>query len=213
MRLRLGSTFHPWAAVAVAALAVAGCGSSAASTSNDGSSPQRAVETFLAPFPHKPPKSPAALDSAEQQRRALALWQTMCDRVDPSIRKGLRVSDGVTMPDAQTACGAVVVQMAMYTGEDSDGVASPTTIAGTPRTAATRGDTSIVTVDVNYGPMPRATVRQPPARATVKVLVVKRDGRWWVAAPEAFNAKHASRGGLTVSQLHRAHDELLAAAR
>jgi hypothetical protein len=34
-----------------------------------------------------------------------------------------------------------------------------------------------------------------------------------VAAPEAFNAKHASRGGLTVSQLHRAHDELLAAAR
>jgi hypothetical protein len=94
----------------------------------------------------------------------------MCDRVDPSIRRGLRVPEEVTMPDAHTACGAVVVTMAMDTGEGS-GVAPPATIAGAPRAAATHGNTSIVAVDVRYGPMPTATVPQPPPRATIKVLV------------------------------------------
>jgi hypothetical protein len=211
MRLRLGSTFHTWALVAFAGLVVAGCGSAAATASDDGSSPQRAVESFLAPFPHKPPKSPV-FSPTEHRRRVLVLWQTLCDRVDPAIRKGLRVPEEITIPDAHTACGAVIATMVMDTGE-GNGVAPPTTIAGTPRAAATRGNTSIVTVDVRYGPMPTATLPQPPARATIKVLVVKRNGRWWVATPDAFNAKHASRGGLTASQLRRAHAELLAAAR
>jgi hypothetical protein len=208
MRRRFGSTF-PTSALAVVALAVTACGASGTTASHDGSSPQRAVETFLAPFPRT---SLVGLRPAEQQRRTLALWQKMCDRVDPAIRKGLRVPDEVTVPDAHTACGAVVVTMAMDTGETS-GVASPSTIAGTPGAAATHGDTSIVTGDMRYGAMPNATAPQPPPRATMKILVVKRAGRWWVATPNAFNAKHASRGGLTAPELRHQYAGLLAAAR
>ena len=142
----------------------------------------------------------------------MALWQKMCDRVDPAIRKGLRVPDGVTIPDAHMARGAVVATMVMDAGETGD-VASPATIAGTPRAAVTHGNTSIVTVDVRYRPMPNATAPQPPPRAAVKVLVVKRDGRWWVATPDAFNARYASRGGMTVAQLRHSYAALLVAAR
>jgi hypothetical protein len=205
MPLALGSTSRTCTLVVVAAIA-AGCGSSA---SDDGSSPQRAVETFLAPFPGM---SPERVNQTEDRRRALALWQKMCDRVDPAIREGLRVPEEVTIPDAHMACGTVVVTMVMDAGENN-GVASPATIAGTPRAAATRGNTSIVTVDVRYGPMPNATAPQPPPRTSVKVLVVKRDGRWWVATPDAFNARYASRGGLTAAQLRHSYAALLAAAR
>jgi hypothetical protein len=141
----------------------------------------------------------------------MALWQKMCDRVDPAIRKGLRVPGGVTIPDADMACGAVVVTMVMDAGEND--VVSPATIAGNPRAAVTHGNTSIVTVDVRYGPMPNATAPQPPPGAAVKVLVVKRDGRWWVATPDAFNARYASRGGMTAAQLRHSYAALLAAAR
>jgi hypothetical protein len=204
MPLALGSTARTCTLVVVAAIA-AGCGSSA----DDGSSPQHAVETFLAPFPRT---TPERFNETADRRRAQALWQKMCDRVDPAIRKGLRVSDNVTIPDAHMACGAVVVTMVIDAGENN-GVASPATIAGTPRAAATRGNTSIVTVDVRYGPLPNATAPQPPPRITLKVLVVKRDGRWWVATPDAFNARYASRGGLTAAQLRHSYAALLAAAR
>jgi hypothetical protein len=205
MPVALGSTSRTCALVVVVAAIAAGCGSSA----DDGSSPQRAVETFLAPFPRTSPKR---FDETADRRRAHAFWQKMCDRVDPAIRKGLRVSENVTIPDAHMACGAVVVTMAMDAGENS-GVVSPATIAGAPRAAVTHGNTSIVTVDVRYGPMPNATAPQPPPRAALKVLVVKRDGRWWVATPAAFNARYASRGGLTAAQLRRSYAALLAAAR
>ena len=131
MLFRFRSTLRSCAFVGIAGLALAGCGSSPPTTADDGSSPQRAVATFLAPFPHA---SLVGLSESEQRRRALALWRTMCDRVDPAIRRGLRVNDEITISDPHTACGAVVVLMVLNTPEGS-GVAPPTTIAGTPRSA------------------------------------------------------------------------------
>jgi hypothetical protein len=168
------------------------------------------VATFLAPFPRE---VPSRLPSqAEQRRAALALWPTMCDRVDPAIRRGLRVPQQVTVPDARTACGAVVVLMVLNTPEGSN-VGPPATIAGVPRAAVTHGNTSIVTVDVRYRTVHYISAPHTPARARIKVLVVKRDGRWWVATPEAFNAVHANRGGLTERELRRSYAKLLAAAK
>lgn len=208
MLVRSRITARAYVLGAFAALALAGCGSPHA-TSGDGASPQSAVTTFLAPLRRT---STARITEPERRRRAVALWKTMCDRVDPAIRRGLRVNDEVTIPDAHTACGAVIVLMVLNTPENA-GIAPPATITGTPRAASTNGNTSIVTADVHYEPMANATAPPPPARATIKVLVVKRDGRWWVATPDAFNATHASRGGLTEPQLRRSYLKLLAAAR
>jgi hypothetical protein len=188
---------------------LASCASSGTST-NDGSSPQRAVATFLAPFPRTVPSRLSS--QAEQRRRALALWPTMCDRVDPAIRRGLRVPEEVTVPDARTGCGAVVVLMVLNPPEGSN-VGSPATIAGTPRAAVTHGNTSLVTVDVRYRTVPYINAPPTPTRARIKVLVVKRDGRWWVATPGAFNPVYADRGGLTERELRRSHARLLAAAK
>jgi hypothetical protein len=142
----------------------------------------------------------------------MALWPTMCDRVDPAIRRGLRVPEEVTVPDARTACGAVVVLMVLNTPEGSN-VGPPATIAGTPRAAVTLGNTSIVTVDLRYRTVPYIQAPPTPTRARIKVLVIKRDQRWWVATPEAFNAAYASRGGLTEPELRRSYARLLAAAK
>jgi hypothetical protein len=199
---------RPSAVLCMVGVGLAACGC-APTPEGSGSSPQQAVATFLAPFPRK---SLVGLSAAEQRRRALALWRTMCDRVDPAIRRGLRVPYYVTIPDRHTACGAVVVLMVLNTPENSD-LVPPATVAGAPLAAATHGNTSIVTVDVRYRPLPGVVGASPPARATIKVLVVKRDGRWWVATPDAFNAEHARRGGLTESELRRSYAKLLAAAK
>jgi hypothetical protein len=197
------------AVAGIAGMALAGCGSSGSST-NGGSSPQRAVATFLAPFPRAVPSHLPS--QAEQRRRALALWPTMCDRVDPAIRRGLRLPKASTVPDARTACGAVVVLMVLNTSEGSN-VGPPATIAGTPRAAVTHGNTSLVTVDVRYRTAPYINTPPTPTGARIKVLVVKRDGRWWVATPGAFNPVYADRGGLTERELRRSYAKLLAAAK
>jgi hypothetical protein len=209
MLFRLRSTLRLCAFTGIAVLALAGCGRRLTTTADGASSPWGAVATFLAPFPHTPL---VGLSASEQRPRALALWRTMCDRVDPAIRRGLRVTGDVTIPDAHMACGAVVVLMAVNV-PDGSGISPPAAMTGTPRGAATHGNTSIVTVDVRYQPMPNPTAPPPPARATIKVLVVKRDGRWWVATPDAFNPAHAGDGGLTEPELRRSYATLLAAAR
>jgi hypothetical protein len=189
--------------VAAAGLALAACGS------NGGSSPQRAVATFLAAFPRD---VPGHFVESEARQRALKLWPALCDRVDPAIRRGLRPAPEATIPGARTACGAVVATMALDPGEGGD-VGAPATISGTPRSAVTHGATSIVTVDVRYRAS-RANSGPPvPGGATIKVLVVKRDGRWWVATPQAFNPRYASRGGLSIAELRHAYAALRAAAR
>lgn len=164
---------------------------------------------FLAPFRRA---VMVGLDEAEQRRRVTALWQALCDRVDPAIRRGLRPNANVTIPDRRAACGAVVALMVLSTRENGS-VGQAATIAGTPRSAVTHGNESIVTVDVRYRAMPSETVPPPPARATIHALVVRRGGRWWVATPDAFNPEHAGRGGLSESELHRSYARLLAAAR
>jgi hypothetical protein len=77
----------------------------------------------------------------------------------------------------------------------------------------TLGNTSIVTVDLRYRTVPYIQAPPTPTRARIKVLVIKRDQRWWVATPEAFNAAYASRGGLTEPELRRSYARLLAAAK
>jgi hypothetical protein len=197
------------AVAGIAGMALAGCAGNGSRT-NDGSSPRRAVATFLAPFPRAVPSQLPS--QAEQRRRALALWPTMCDRVDPAIRRGLRVPKEATVPDARTACGAVVVLMVLSTPEGSN-VGPAATIAGTPRAAVIHGNISLVTVDVRYRTVPYINAPPTPTGARVKVLVVKRGGRWWVATPEAFNPVYANRGGLTERELRRSYAKLLAAAK
>ncbi len=48
---------------------------------------------------------------------------------------------------------------------------------------------------------------------TVKVLTVRRGGRWFVATPDAVNPLHARTGGFTEAQLRADHAKLLAAAK
>jgi hypothetical protein len=164
------------------------------------SSPSRAVTAFLAPFAR--PVAP---------KRTRAVWRTLCDRVDPAIRRGLHFYERGRL-DARANCGAVVALMVAYTG-DGGGMAQPETITGTPLSAATRGGASIVTVAVRYRARRGGTAPPPPARATVRVLVVKRGGRWWVGTPRAFNPSYARAGGLTERQLHADHAKLMAAAK
>jgi hypothetical protein len=102
--------------------------------------------------------------------------------------------------------------MVAYT-PDGSGMAAPSTLTGAPGPAKTHADTSIVTVVMRYHAGPGATEPPPPARATIKVLVARRDGRWWVATPDAFNPVNTRRGGLTERELRADYARLRAAAR
>lgn len=195
------------ALMGVAAIGAAGCGGTSAAEGastarvKGAASPQAAVTRFLAPF-GAPPKATGGGEA--EQRKAVAAWyRDVCGRVDPAYRALADKSD-FRWGDATSTCGALVVIATLDPGETA-GVLGPTSIAGTPRAAATRGETSVVTVDVRYG-VPRgggaAGAEHPtPRRATVKVLVARSAGRWFVATPEAFNVRYVIDGGLSEAQL------------
>jgi hypothetical protein len=131
--------------------------------------------------------------------------------VDPAIRHGLHFyADGTV--DARTNCGAVISALAGDPGEGGP-VGPAATMTGTPRSAATTGKTSIVTVVIHYVPVSGLTVAPPPRSATIKVLTAKRGGRWWIATPHAFNPAVAAHGGETPAELRAEYAKLLAAAR
>jgi len=194
----------------VLAAALVGCGG-AGESRDGGGSPEQAVEAFLEPLSTPPPRDGGEEDRVERVR---ALWRSVCGQVDPAIRSGLRPSPGTTIPDAREACGAIATTLALDPGEGGE-VGPPSAVSGTARAAVAHGATSVVTVDLRYSPSPNlsAGAPAPPAHATVKALAVKREGRWWVATPEAFNPKHAIQGGMTEPQLRRSYAALLAAAR
>ena len=115
--------------------------------------------------------------------------------------------------DSEVDCGAAVAALTAYTG-DTGGMTSPSTIASEVRREETDGDSSLVTVHLRYGSgddTPESL--RPPAEGTAKVLVVRRDGRWWVATPQAFNPLHTADGGFTVGELRAEHRELLESAK
>jgi len=114
--------------------------------------------------------------------------------------------------DPLVNCGAVVSLLIAYTG-DTGPVAAPDTIKATPISAATHGNTSFVRTTLRYTVGRGATYPAPPSPVTVKVLAVRRAGRWYVATPNAVNAVHASTSGLTEAQLRAQHAKLLAAAK
>jgi hypothetical protein len=99
-----------------------------------------------------------------------------------------------TMPPG-AGCAGLVVQLAFDAGENG-GVAEPSAISGTGRSAHTDG-----TGSVGRRPRRQGLTGTGRASSTAEVPTVKRDGRWWVAAPQAVNPAVAARGGLTESQL------------
>ena len=192
------------AAVLTAASLAGGGGTSGAG------SPQEAVSAFLAPYAKPFPSGPDVRESQRKQN-AKHLWQTLCDRVDPAIRRGLRFYKDNSV-DARTNCGAVISVLAGDPGEGGP-VGPAATMTGTPRSALTTGNTSIVTVVIHYVPVSGLTVASPPRSATIKVLTAKRGGRWWIATPHAFNPAVAIGGGETPADLRAEYAKLLAAAR
>src|SRR4051794_34960137 len=195
-------------ALGLLALSMCAAGCSSAPASGSGS-PQEAVSGLLAPF------AKAHRDNGRnEQRRAKqvqALWRSLCEHVDPKIRRGLHFYEK-TKIDPLVNCGAVVSLMVAYTG-DTGPVAAPDTIKATAISAATRGDTSIVKVALRFTVGRGAMYPAPPSPVTVKVLTVRRGGRWFVATPDAVNPVHARTGGLTEAQLRADHAKLLAAAK
>jgi hypothetical protein len=178
-----------------------------ASCDGDGSgasSPEAAVEEFLAPFAeeYRPEGSTAGEEIQE-------FWASTCARVDPRIRPRLRLEDEGSI-DPDVSCGAVVVLLVAETG-DTSGMAPPSKILGTPVSAETSFDESIVTVDMRYESRWEWGRRALPAKARIKVLAIKRQGAWWVATPQAFNPLSAAEGGLSESELRDEHKELLTA--
>jgi hypothetical protein len=192
-------------AAALCGASFAGCGGASGA-----GSPQEAVSAFLAPYAKPFPSGPDISESKRKQN-AKHLWQTLCDHVDPAIRRGLRFYKDSSV-DARTNCGAVISLLAGDPGEGGP-VGPAATMTGTPRSALTTGSTSIVTVVIHYVPLPNLTVPPPPRSATIKVLTAKRNGRWWVGTPRAFNPAVAVRGGETAAELRAEYAKLLAAAR
>jgi hypothetical protein len=184
------------------------CGCSDDAATSVASTPERAVKRFLAPWQdHRRQSDP------DRPRQVRAFWRSTCDTVDPKIRPGLRLDDGRI--DERTSCGATVVLLTAYTGEDQGGenqhVASADEIWGRPLAARRQGNASVVTVEIHYASR-TVGVPAPPARATINVLAVRRGRSWYVATMGAFNPLAAIRGGLSESELRREHERLLAAA-
>lgn len=190
----------PIAAAVVLAVGASGCSEAGASGA---SSPEAAVERFLAPFSQE--REPSRGSSASEDVKEF--WASTCDLVDPEIRSQLRFDED--QPDSRVNCGAVVVLHVLYTG-DTGRMRPPSKVSGKPVAAETSGDQSVVDVELRYESAAEGSSSPaPPAKATVKVLVVKRDGSWWVATPQAFNAVQAAEGGYDESELRSQYEQLL----
>jgi hypothetical protein len=186
---------------------LAACGNHAGT-----SSPTAAVSAFLAPFGSAVPRPSSPKSEDERRGRLQERWRAVCRRVDPAIRKGLRFYPEGNI-DPLVNCGAGATFSAMYTGESNE-MAAPSAMTGTPLSARTSDDTSIVTVAMRYRTSGGAsTAPAPPAQATIKVLAVRRDGEWFVATPGAVNPLHARDGGLSERQLRAAYRDRIAAAK
>ena len=191
-------------AAVVALCVLAGCG---AEVRSDRGSPEAAVRSFLIEYGTAPrPGGDRAPEATA------AWWRRMCDHTDPASRAALR-SDRDTDADPRAMCGAMIALSVGYTG-DTHQMARPDTVTGTPVGARTMGDESVVTVEMHYtvDETGVAVDPPPPATARVGVLVVKRDGAWWVATPRAFNPLHAADGGLDPATLKTDHARRFAAA-
>ncbi len=179
---------------ALASLALAGCGvdePTAAAKPKGPRTPEEAVTRYLTALGgHK-----RGADNGEQARRreVIAYWGKLCDTVDPKLRK-LRFDEG------DTSCGGIIALFALYTG-DTSGVKPPAGITGKVRTAKTSGASSIVSVAITY----QLDDGKTSTAGDVKMLVVRRDGAWWVASPQAVNILNTRDGGMTERELRDWH--------
>ncbi len=73
-----------------------------------------------------------------------------------------------------------------------------------------RGADGFVTVRARY--LRADSAAHTESAVTLKVLVVRRSGSWWLATPQAFNPGAASHAGLTEAQLRSEYRKLLLAA-
>lgn len=194
----------PWALAA--ALALAGCGDGDGGDAAGGApTPERAVTRFLMPW------SQDQKELSRDKERVRAFWERACDGVDPRLRSKLRVyedEEGEEAVSERVNCGAAVVLAVQYTGDTGE-MAAPARIAGTPVGAATDSDESIVTVAMRYSADAGHTAPAPPATARIRVLVVRRSERWYIATPRAFNPLYARDGGMTPGELRAEHRRLL----
>jgi hypothetical protein len=183
-----------------AALALAGCGGGAGGTGG-APSPEEAVTRFLEPWSQDQKKL------SRDKERVLGFWERACDWVDPRLRPKLRFKEDAG-ENERANCGALVVLHVQYTGDTGE-MAAPTRIAGTPVDTETTGDESVVTVAMRYSADPDNSAPAPPAEARIRVLVVRRDDRWYIATPRAFNPLETRDGGMTADELRAEHRRLL----
>ena len=129
--------------------ALAGCGDDAGAGGSGASSPEAAVDQFLASFANPPQPEGSGTASEEVQE----WWASTCDGVDPSIRRAMRFEPD-ERGDLRVNCGAGVVLTVMYTGDTGD-MDPPSKVSGTPVSTDTSANESVVTVDMHYGSRPR----------------------------------------------------------
>jgi hypothetical protein len=128
-----------------------------------------------------------------------------CESLSPDIRAGIRFQESVQ--PRKTDCAEGLGTMAYYTGDSETGPRPPKSFTGKVVSTTMHGkDRAVVTVDMHY-------VSDPAdVRGKVKVLAVRRDGRWWVATPLAVNVRFLSEQP-SYAQLAHQYDELRAANR
>jgi hypothetical protein len=182
-------------------LCIAGCGASGGAAS-----PEQAVTKFIAPF--------SMANVGREPEDLKRFWRRTCEFVDPEVRPALWFeADPDERPDDDTLnCGAGTTLAVIYTGDTGE-MPAPDAVSGEPLSSTVDGANAYVTVAMTYtGGNPPGTRHPLPVDARVKVLVVNREGRWWVATPSVFNPLAARDGALSESELRKAHSELLAAA-
>lgn len=185
-----------------ASLALAACGDDSGAVRGGAPSPEEAVERFLAPW------SQDQKAVGRDRQRVREFWERACDGVDPELRSRLRFYEDDDGTTERANCGAMVVTYVQYTGDTGE-MAAPNRIAGDALGSETSGDESVVTVAMRYSAAPSHTLRPPPATARIRVLVVRRGERWYVATPRAFNPLEARDGGMTPAELRAEHRRLL----
>ena len=187
-------------AAAVLATLLAGC-----TGSGGGVSPEHAVENFLEPFGE-------IADRPREDDEVREFWRSTCEHIAPEIRKALFFEPENEDGDDMTNCGAGTVLAVMYTGDTGD---EPIVegVSGDPVATREDGETAFVTVDLTYGGRtPPRSADALPATHRAEVMVVNRDGRWWVATPFAFNITEARAGGMSEGELRKSYAEAVAVA-
>jgi hypothetical protein len=156
--------------------------------------PRDAVGAFLtATADAKPdPNDPAPLAGA-------------CAMLSPDIRAAVRFSEAANA-DPVRNCSAALALALYYTGDTGE-VPAPQGYSGRVTGVDQQGDEAVVSVAMTYlypsGPRSQAT----------NVLVVRREGLWWIATPGELNVLASLHGPPDRAALEQLYARYVAAAR